>query len=162
MVSSLLAHSCSLSCRFPQLGLPPPTSAWRTLWPGAPTMCPQPAWLSLPSSQGGCCLELAICNSIQCSPPATPQHSPSSAPSYMTFSCFTAFLNFLRVLCVVCLHIWALSWGPCLPGSLIQGSVQFSCSVVSDSLQPHGLQHARLPCPSPTPGACSNSCPSSR
>ena len=29
---------------------------------------------------------------------------------------------------------------------------------MSDSLQPHGLQHARLPCPSPTPGACSNSC----
>ena len=40
-------------------------------------------------------------------------------------------------------------------------SVQFSCSVVSDSLWPHGLQHTRLPCPSPTPGACSNSCPSS-
>ena len=38
-------------------------------------------------------------------------------------------------------------------------SVQFSHSVVSDSLQPRGLQHARLPCPSPTPGACSNSCP---
>ena len=41
-------------------------------------------------------------------------------------------------------------------------SVQFSCSVVSNSLRPHGLQHARLPCPSPTTGACSNSCPSSR
>ena len=40
-------------------------------------------------------------------------------------------------------------------------SVQFSRSVVSDSLQPHGLQHARPPCPSPTPRACSNSCPSS-
>ena len=40
-------------------------------------------------------------------------------------------------------------------------SVQFSRSVGSDSLQPHGLQHTRLPCPSPTPGACSNSCPSS-
>ena len=39
--------------------------------------------------------------------------------------------------------------------------LQFSHSVVSDSLRPHGLQHARLPCPSPTPGACSNSCPSS-
>ena len=33
---------------------------------------------------------------------------------------------------------------------------------MSDSLQPHGLQHARLPCPLPTPGACSNACPSSR
>ena len=41
-------------------------------------------------------------------------------------------------------------------------SVQFSCSVVSDSLRPHGLQHTRLPCPSPTLGACSNSCPLSR
>ena len=41
-------------------------------------------------------------------------------------------------------------------------SVQFSCSVVSDSLQPHGLQHARPPCPSPTPGVYSNSCPSNR
>ena len=38
----------------------------------------------------------------------------------------------------------------------------FSHSVVSDSLQPHGLQYARLPCPSPTPGTCSNSCPLSQ
>ena len=38
----------------------------------------------------------------------------------------------------------------------------FSCSFVSDSLQPHGLQHARLPCSSPPPGVCSNSCPLSR
>ena len=34
----------------------------------------------------------------------------------------------------------------------------FSCSVVSDPLRPHGLQHARLPCPSPSPGVCSDSC----
>ena len=38
-------------------------------------------------------------------------------------------------------------------------SVQFSHSVVSDSLRLHGLQHTRPPCPSPTPGAYSNSCP---
>ena len=37
-----------------------------------------------------------------------------------------------------------------------------SPSVVSDSLWAHGLQHARLPCPSPTPGVCSNSCPLSQ
>ena len=43
----------------------------------------------------------------------------------------------------------------------IYSSVQFSHSVVSSSLWTHGLQHARLPCPSPTPGAYSNSCPSS-
>ena len=41
-------------------------------------------------------------------------------------------------------------------------SVQFSHSVVSDSLQPHESQHARPPCPSPTPGVYSNSCPSRR
>jgi len=39
---------------------------------------------------------------------------------------------------------------------------QFSHSVVSNSLRPHGLQHTRLPCLSPTPGACSNSCPLSQ
>ena len=38
-------------------------------------------------------------------------------------------------------------------------SAQFSCSVMSNSLRPHGLLHTRLPCPSPTPGAYSNSCP---
>ena len=43
-----------------------------------------------------------------------------------------------------------------------QSSVQFSCSVVPDSLRPHGLQHARPPCPSPTPGVYSNLCPLSR
>ena len=41
-------------------------------------------------------------------------------------------------------------------------SVQFSRSVMSDSLWPHGPQHARLPCPSPTPGVYQNSCPLSR
>ena len=44
----------------------------------------------------------------------------------------------------------------------IASSVQFSCSVVSNFLQPHGLQHARFPCPSPTSEAYSNLCPSSR
>ena len=41
-------------------------------------------------------------------------------------------------------------------------SVQFSCSVMSDSLRPHESQHARPPCPSPIPGVHSNSCPKSR
>ena len=41
-------------------------------------------------------------------------------------------------------------------------SVQFSRSVVSDSLRPHESQHTRSPCPSQTPGVYSNSCPSSR
>ena len=42
------------------------------------------------------------------------------------------------------------------------GHSQFSLSILSDSLWPHGLKHARLSCPSPSPGACSNSCPSSQ
>ena len=50
------------------------------------------------------------------------------------------------------LHQWTLKMFP---------YVQFSRSVASDSLRPHGLQHARPPCPSPTPGTCSNSCQSS-
>ena len=41
-------------------------------------------------------------------------------------------------------------------------SVQFSCSVMSNSLQPHGLKHVRPPCPSPGPGVYSNSCPLSQ
>ena len=44
----------------------------------------------------------------------------------------------------------------------ICSSVQLSCSVVSDCLQPHGLQHTRLPYPPPTPRVCSNSCPLSQ
>ena len=41
-------------------------------------------------------------------------------------------------------------------------SVQFRCSAMSDSLWPHGLQHIRLPCPTPLPEACSNSCSTSQ
>ena len=56
-------------------------------------------------------------------------------------------------------HIWYTNLKPLKWNSLIS---QFRCSVMSNSLPPHGLWHARLPCLSPTPGACSNSCPLSR
>ena len=46
-----------------------------------------------------------------------------------------------------------------IPSNIILYSVQFSCSVVSDSLRSHESQHVRPPCPSPTPGVHSNSCP---
>ena len=55
-----------------------------------------------------------------------------------------------------------LSYSCCLPASRVlqfYSSVQLSCSVVSDCLRPHELQHTRLPCPSPSHRACSNSCP---
>ena len=60
---------------------------------------------------------------------------------------------------MACLSRWgtAGSFRAC-----VHSSVQFSCAAVSNSLQPHGLQHARLPCPSPIPGAYSNSSPSSQ
>ena len=48
------------------------------------------------------------------------------------------------------------------PQNYETSSVQFSCSVVSDSLRPHELQHARPPCPSSTPGVYTNSCPLSQ
>ena len=62
---------------------------------------------------------------------------------------------------IVCLLLWLL----CQPGEKTSigavpvSSVQFSCSVVSSSLQPHGLQHARLLFPPPILGTHSNSCP---
>ena len=54
--------------------------------------------------------------------------------------------------------------GPCVTPipSLKKNGAQFSCSVMSGSLRPHGLQHARPPCPSPAPGVYSNSCPLSQ
>ena len=58
----------------------------------------------------------------------------------------------------LCLSVWLLDGF--LKIHLSFSSVQFNCSVVSYYVQPHGLQHTRPPCPSPTPRACSNSCPS--
>ena len=68
---------------------------------------------------------------------------------------FRAFPSCLFQLLVVL--VFSGLW---LPHSHLQGQFsQLSRSVVSDSLLPHGLQHVRLPCPSPAPGAYSNSCP---
>ena len=83
----------------------------------------------------------------------SPCHSSSRKPS--------ALLPFL-------LWLQALLDSSCCRDGLISSlttvlsSVQFSCSVVSDSLWPHELQRTRPPCPSSTPGAYSNSCPLSQ
>ena len=61
---------------------------------------------------------------------------------------------FLKLLPQQDLHRIIVQWSSCC----CVGSVQFSSSVMSDSLPPHGLQHARPPCPSPTPRVYSNSC----
>ena len=104
---------------------------------------------------------LTLCNSMGCSPPASYTHGISQA----------RILEWVNRRPWFGKIPWRREWLPTSvfwPGEfhglyrpLI--SVQFSRSDVSDSLfVPHGLQHARLPCPSPTPGACSNSCPSSQ
>ena len=67
---------------------------------------------------------------------------------------------FLIVLCILPVGLFLLLCF--LPREVIFTSVQFSRSVVSYSLRPHESQHAKPPCPSPTPGVYSNSCPSTR
>ena len=57
---------------------------------------------------------------------------------------------------------WASGESYCLDSLETSNSVQFSCSIMSDSLWPYELQHASLPCLSPTPGVCSNSWPLSQ
>ena len=75
---------------------------------------------------------------------------------FFTFSPLLLFHFYLEDNCFT-----VLCWF--LPNiNINQPSVQFSCSIVSNSLQPHGLQQARPPCPSPTPRTCSNSCPLSQ
>ena len=70
--------------------------------------------------------------------------------NHSIFSLYLGCEEFRDTLCyiIIWIIIYLMSWW----------AVQ---SVMSDSLQPHGLQLTRLPCPSPTHGACSNSCPSS-
>ena len=58
-----------------------------------------------------------------------------------------------------------MKWNMCLendPQFIKNRTLLFSCSVMSNSLRPHGPQHTRLPCPSPSRRVCSNPCPSSQ
>ena len=57
---------------------------------------------------------------------------------------------------------WCLSYKFKQYRNMSTFELSFICHVVSDSLRPHGLQLARLPCPSPSPSVCSNPCPSSQ
>ena len=67
------------------------------------------------------------------------------------------FLSFILIVLflILCVCLFLL-------GSFLISSVQFSCSVLSDSLRPHESQHARPPCPSPSPRVHSHSRPSSQ
>ena len=64
--------------------------------------------------------------------------------------------------CLMNVLLWTTACLPCNSSWSCDLVLQFSCSVVSDSLQSHGLQHTRPPCPSPTPGVHSNSRPLSQ
>ena len=83
-----------------------------------------------------------------------PHESPLSLHSFLPTKWQNKFpLANLELLNWVCsIHFLSLP-------ARIFSSVQFSCSVMSNSLQPRELQHTRLPSPSPTPGVYSNSCP---
>ena len=112
---------------------------------------------------------------LKLSPPPFPPHSPWPTPTRLLLSSLKGFFlgsliealghdnySFHKIpgpadLLHTRHHMWIV-----LASSVQFSSVQFSHSVMSDYLKPHGLQYARLPCPSPTPGACSNSCPLSR
>ena len=116
---------------------------------------------SVPLTSSVCLLSLlTLCNPMDCSPPRLlcPRDFPGKN---------------IRVGCHLLLQGIFLTQGS-NPSSLhcrsvlyhlatrkapIQ-SIQFSHSLMSNSLQPHRLQHTRLPCPSPTPRVCSNSHPS--
>ena len=78
--------------------------------------------------------------------------SPSPRTWYVS-ALVSPLISFIQFLTVFCVQVF------CLLGEV---SVQFSHSVMSDSLQPHELQHTRPPCPSPTPGVHPNSCPLSQ
>ena len=108
---------------------------------------------------------LTLCDAMDYSAPGSPTHGilqarilewvgipfseGSSGPRDRTHISYASCVG-RQVLC----H-WHYLGSP-----LVRSSVQFSHSVVSNSLWPHGLQHSRLPCPSLTPRAYSNSCPS--
>ena len=74
------------------------------------------------------------------------------------------FLNVLTKMKIQFMEICRSRWKHDLEGNITLNSyiLLFSRSVISNSLRPHWLQHSRLPCPSPSPRACSNSRPSSR
>ena len=115
----------------------------------------------------------SLCNPVNCSPPdfsvlgilqarilewvAIPFSRGSSQPGDQTQVLYSRQILYRLSNLLPCkqAHQYHLS-------RFCISSVQFSRSVVSDSLQPHELQHARPPCPSPTPRVYPNSCPSSR
>ena len=90
-------------------------------------------------------------------------HVPGYVPMCCSLQSMGTWVEFVSYCCVKIVQILImLNWLIVLFRSPISFSVQSSHSVLSDSLWHHGLQLSRVPGPSPTPGSCSNSYPSSR
>ena len=111
-------------------------------------------YCSLPYTVRPCCLSILYVKVYICNPkfPLCPSSKPLLYPSSNPSLLATINLFFVSVILFLFhrkVHLY-------------HTSVQFIHSVMSISLWPHGLQHARLSCPSPTPTACSNLCPSSQ
>ena len=93
---------------------------------------------------------------IHCSPCFTRAHIPIALSLYSEILSFRrAHVNFCQLLGSVCEPSWSL-WSL---NHISHFLLLFSCQVMSHSLQPHGLQHARPPCPSSCPRVCPSSCP---
>ena len=113
-----------------------------------------------------------LCNPIDCSPRGFPVHGilqarilewitiPFSRGSSWPKNGIQGLLHCRQFTVWATMEAQIVLKGLTICEALVgSSSVQFSHSVVSDSLWPHGLQHARPPCPSPTPGVYPNSCP---
>ena len=172
---SLSPRVCSNSCPLSQWCHPTISSSPTILFSVIPfSSCPQsfPASGSFPMSRLSassvqsigasasalvlslnlqCWFPLGLTGLISCSPEDSPRRvfSSTTVRSHQFFGVQPSLQSNSHI------HTWLLE-------KPVQSVNQFSCSVVSDSLWPHGLQHARLPCPSPTPGTYSNSRPLSR
>ena len=103
---------------------------------------------------------------MDCSPPGSSVHGISQARIVEWVAIFLSRqsskpMNWTQVCCItgVLLHCRRILYQLSYKGNPGSHSLQISHSVIFKSLWPHGLQHARLPCPSPIPRACSNSCP---
>ena len=83
-----------------------------------------------------------------------------SASQMWTPMSFLDILQNCLIFCISIFRIFFFFWSIAALQCCVSFSVHFSHSVMSDSLRPHGPQHTRLACPSPTPRAYSNSCPS--
>ena len=107
-----------------------------------------------------------LCNPMDCSPPGSSVHGILQAKTLewvaIPFSRGSSWpRDWTQVSCIA--GRFFISWATREAPKLLSVSpVQFSHSIVSDSLRPHESQHARPPCPSPTRGVHSDSCPSSR